>query len=319
MVVPSLSFAIGRGLSNAIVGYQTSFTIFSISKKGRFIPCNDDDKYQVIFEDERKNIVDFMYDSYVDKDGKTIVSYTPKVSGRFLISIMLKKEKICLSPYELHVLDVESKASLLQEMTYSGWDVEAAAILANLSGTPMFHEKIFQVGLNILLHLLSNHVSSIRRDMLRVFLNLFTFEENKIKVLKEGKSNFIKAVTKSNFWTNTSYSFYCFIYRMMLFWLENGEEFNKEFIDEVGFDSLTSFKEFEEIEILRYISKIYWRLSTYPPNLQPICDNSASISLIVSLLQSFDHSIQRVVIGTLRNLSQSRTSPFSFAILYLQN
>ena len=32
-------------------------------------------------------------------------------------------------------------------MAYSGWDVEASAILANLSCTPVFHEKIFQVGL----------------------------------------------------------------------------------------------------------------------------------------------------------------------------
>ena len=219
---------------------------------------------------------------------------------------MLKKEKICLSPYELHVLDVESKASLLQEMAYSGWDVEAAAILANLSSTPMFHEKIFQVGLNILLHLLSNHMASIRKDMLKVFVNLFTFEENKIKVLKDGKTNFIKAISKTPFWTNTNYNFYSFLYRMMLFWLENSKQFTKEFIDEVGFDCLNYFKEYEEIEILRYISKIYWRLSTVQDNILRICENPACVSRIIALLQSFDHSTQRVVIGTLQNLISSR-------------
>lgn len=141
--------------------------------------------------------------------GTTTVSYTPTEEGQHLVTILHKKQHICLSPYQLTVKKVDLRSAeaprVIKELAFFGWDVEAANILANMSDDCVYpslflsnkqtkgkrahkkkkknvstfpvtlHDKIFEVGIKgVLMHLMNSQDSNIQCDMMRVFTNLIT-------------------------------------------------------------------------------------------------------------------------------------------------
>ena len=145
--------------------------------------------------------------------GTTTVTYTPTEEGQHLVTILHKKQHICLSPYQLTVKKVDPRSAeaprIIKELAFFGWDVEAANILANMSDDCLFsslllffdclrrkswdwrrietetdgwdetkvtlHEKIFEVGIKgVLMHLMDSQDGNIQCDMMRVFTNLIT-------------------------------------------------------------------------------------------------------------------------------------------------
>ena len=315
-----LTFAIGRGLSYAIVNFPSTFKIFAVSKQEKYI-TSFDEKYYIVIEyvnGKKREIADGPMDiGHVDKQGRVTVTYTPTKPGTYIISIHLKKQQICLSPFEVTAIEVDANGAGLKEMSFSGWDIESASILANFSTNPMKHHIIFNIGISVLLHLFGSPIEVIQRDMTKLLTNLLQNEENKIRIATEGGIDLVKKVAKTPYWRN-DVNICRYLCRVIVWSLDSSSSFGQNFVQLIGLDFCITMSDSNDIETKRYAVKIINLLCHISENQDAIIDNAMLIELILSLLHHEDMIIQLNSIGALRMILKNCNLIFSL-IFFLFN
>ena len=254
---------------------------------------------------KKREIADGPLDiGHVDKQGRVTVTYTPTKPGTYIISIQLKKQHICLSPFEVTAIEVDSTGSGLKEMAFSGWDIESASILANFSANPMKQDIIFSVGISVLLHLFGSPIESIQKDMTKVLTNLLQHEENKFRIATEGSIDLVKKIVKTSFWRN-DVNICRYLCRMILFSLESNNQFGVNFLQLIGLDFCITMADSNDLETRRYSVKIISLLCHIPDLHDSIIENGLLMEVLLSILSSDDIVIQLNALSSLRHLIQN--------------
>eukprot|EP01096_Ripella_sp_DP13-Kostka_P014240 TRINITY_DN636_c0_g1_i7.p1 TRINITY_DN636_c0_g1~~TRINITY_DN636_c0_g1_i7.p1 ORF type:complete len:1914 (-),score=863.67 TRINITY_DN636_c0_g1_i7:144-5885(-) len=307
------TFAVGRGLVYGVVGYSTSFTIFPVNKWERYINLHCE--FLVIIEKlevhtrTRRRLNDIHISFHYDKsNGTTTVSYTPTEEGQHLVTILHKKQHICLSPYQLTVKKVDLRSAeaprVIKELAFFGWDVEAANILANMSDDFTLHDKIFEVGIKgVLMHLMNSQDSNIQCDMMRVFTNLITRDEHKVKIMNDAGLDLIMRIMCNPYWhSNNEVS--QFVGRMCCFALETSPPFRKKFLEVVGVAPLFTLADLNDNMCSRYASSSLVHLSSSMEDRLMLLENPLLSEAVNSLIQHSDPSTQRLAFQVIANLCQ---------------
>ena len=99
---PSLSVASGNGLTKGTQGEEGSFTVTTSDSKGH-ATYSEIDNVRVEMKSNQKGTQDIRCVVKDWKNGRYSISYTPKVAGKFSVSIKVREEPIKGSPFTLTV------------------------------------------------------------------------------------------------------------------------------------------------------------------------------------------------------------------------
>ena len=98
----SQSVAEGKGLDEEIIGGEAQFVLTTRNAEGR--QCyNKDDHVMVEIRDEqgRQCVTEVRIND--NKDGSYKISYSPKVQGKYIVTVKVNGKHICKSPFSLQV------------------------------------------------------------------------------------------------------------------------------------------------------------------------------------------------------------------------
>ena len=307
-VQPYLCFATGRGLSNSLIACPSYFRIYPISKNEKPLHPTNDISFQITFErikQEKREIVDIPYEIYYEKHFQTVQFIIPK-EGKYLISVTHRNEDICFSPFELTTIKMDQSPSSIRKMAFTEWEREIASLLLKYSESIDDHEKIFEVGVSVLLHLQSSAVDSIQQDISTALSNLLRNEESKLRLTKDGGVDFIKQLMTNLFWLSDE-NLCLYVSKMVNFWLDFNKNFAMKYIEQVGIESLISLSQVNCKEVRRYVAKAFLVLSNIDDNRTSLLAIPFFLDSILALIEYDDNYTQDYILQLLRNLTSSRT------------
>ncbi len=139
-----LSFAMGRGLRQAVLNMESEFDLYATDKTGLLI-STEHLNFEVVFEmfdESGLQFIEFEKQLVNDKDARVChVRFKPLRPGNYLLTIKVKEgaaaaaefQSIAGSPFELAVIDVDNRAEVrINELSLQeNWSLEMSGTLSS--------------------------------------------------------------------------------------------------------------------------------------------------------------------------------------------
>mmetsp|Transcript_565 Transcript_565/g.1649 ORF Transcript_565/g.1649 Transcript_565/m.1649 type:complete len:1660 (+) Transcript_565:1067-6046(+) len=213
---PLHSFVVGRGISHGIVGFSSSFRVYTCGSDGlpEYVPSeNLEVALLKIYVQEgvvrcRPSPVPLsitLTDTATHRGSAYLVRFTPITAGAYLFSLGIGGQQVSGAPSKLTVIDENLGVAELDRLSCTDWSLETARILSRFLRHENYYDRLFNdemIGFrsSFMQRLMHRH-STILLPALSQFL---ASDLNKMRLLAGHNYDFLKLLFRQPTWVNHS-------------------------------------------------------------------------------------------------------------------